>query len=451
MTTPTLKSKSSIGNLGDPHTGLPEVYTRGNFEETALKQKYGVQPSRKEQKQFKRYLNSDAGVAAKNSWLKSENEKELASYNEYAKALSAKSQARVQAVKDAFYKDFPKWNDSEESTLSQPVSKLTPTITPRSDAEWNRIASEATNGQLKTMADVKKWQANNGFTGDAIDGKFGKNSLAKWNALKSNSAASSSANPAVSATSELVSKTAPTLPRASSGTPDLTQSSVTEQSSPFNFDAFVKGEGLNTVVKDGKRYAHYDPNRLGDFYIDESGNVFRRGFDHSVDIAYTKNTKVASTKLRENLNNLFQMIGNYKQGGTMNRINYFQQGGAAPQQGNVQEQVIALVQAAMQGDQKATQTVNQIMEAAKAGDQQAVQLAQMIQKVAQKMQGQVTAAKWGSKLEYIKRLKYAKGGKTCPECEKAEIEKSTKKPVKKVDEKACGGKARKHYFGGKFV
>jgi hypothetical protein len=32
----------------------------------------------------------------------------------------------------------------------------------------------------------------------------------------------------------------------------------------------------------------------------------------------------------------------------------------------------------MQGDQKATQTVNQIMEAAKAGDQKAAQLAQMI-------------------------------------------------------------------------
>ena len=39
-------------------------------------------------------------------------------------------------------------------------------------------------------------------------------------------------------------------------------------------------------------------------------------------------------------------------------------------------------------------------------------------------------AKWGSKLEYIKNLKYAKGGKTCPSC-------------KKVEEKACGGKTKK--------
>ena len=131
-----------------------------------------------------------------------------------------------------------------------------------------------------------------------------------------------------------------------------------------------------------------------------------------------------------------------KQGGTMNRINYFQQGGAAPQQQDLQQQIIALVQAAMQGDQKATETVNKIMEAAKAGDQQAVQLAQMIQQVVEQMKGQATTAKWGAKLGYIKSLKYAKGGKACPACEKG----------KQIEMKACGGKkakkAKKRYFGG---
>jgi hypothetical protein len=40
-------------------------------------------------------------------------------------------------------------------------------------------------------------------------------------------------------------------------------------------------------------------------------------------------------------------------------------------------------------------------------------------------------------LDYIKSLKFAKGGKTCPVCEK------------KVEMKACGGKkAKKRYFGG---
>ena len=124
-----------------------------------------------------------------------------------------------------------------------------------------------------------------------------------------------------------------------------------------------------------------------------------------------------------------------KQGGTM-KTKYFQQGGAAPQQ-DMQQQVIALVQAAMQGDQKATETVNQIMEAAKAGDQKAMQIAQMIQAVAEQMQGQATAAKWGAKLNYIRSLKYAKGGKTCPTCNQ------------KIEMKKCGGKkAKKKYFGG---
>ena len=120
----------------------------------------------------------------------------------------------------------------------------------------------------------------------------------------------------------------------------------------------------------------------------------------------------------------------------MNKVKYFQQGGVAPQQ-DLQQQVIALVQAAMQGDQQATQQVNQIMEAAKSGDPKAAQIAQMIQQVVQQMQGQATSAKWGAKLRYIQSLKYAKGGKTCPECEK-----------KKIEEKKCGGKAKKRYFGG---
>jgi len=127
-----------------------------------------------------------------------------------------------------------------------------------------------------------------------------------------------------------------------------------------------------------------------------------------------------------------------KQGGIMNKINYFQQGGAAPQQ-DIKSQIVALVQAAMQGDQKATQTINQIMEAAKAGDQQAIQLAQLMEQVLKELKGQATSAKWGTKLGYIRSLKYAKGGKTCPACEKG----------KQIEMKACGGKkAKKRYFGG---
>ena len=170
--------------------------------------------------------------------------------------------------------------------------------------------------------------------------------------------------------------------------------------------------------------------------------------------SYTPQYEAWSKKYNE-----AKATGFKKQGGTMNRINYFQQGGAAPQQ-DMQKQIENLVKAAMSGDQKATKTINQIMEAAKAGDQQAAQIAQMIQTVAQQMQGQqdqqAPLAKWGSKLQYIRSIKYAKGGVACPACQAgAKIptpqDKAYLKSTKKVEEKACGGKAKKtkkRYFGG---
>lgn len=169
-------------------------------------------------------------------------------------------------------------------------------------------------------------------------------------------------------------------------------------------------------------YTPSDPNTLqANFYSPKRKNsVFAREINPEFITWQNNYRKAAKNKF-------------YKQGGTMTRINYFQQGGAAPQQQNMQQQVVALVQAAMQGDQKATQTVNQIMEAAKQGDQQAMQVAQMIQQVAQQMK---TSAKWGAKLQYVRSLKYAKGGKTCSACmEKGGSAKKTKsvKTVAKKD------------------
>lgn len=82
----------------------------------------------------------------------------------------------------------------------------------------------------------------------------------------------------------------------------------------------------------------------------------------------------------------------YKNGGQM--INYYQQGGQAQ---DMQQQVIQLVQAAMQGDQQANQSIKQIMDAAQKGDQQAAQIAQLIQQVVQQMQSS-RKARLGAKL-----------------------------------------------------
>lgn len=103
------------------------------------------------------------------------------------------------------------------------------------------------------------------------------------------------------------------------------------------------------------------------------------------------------------------------------------------QQSDIQQQIIQLVQAAAQGDQKATQQIEQIMQAAQQGNQQAIQIAQMIQQVIQAMQQQggqqKVMARYGTKLKYLQRLKgicpegeelvfFEKGGKMCKACQK---------------------------------
>ena len=116
----------------------------------------------------------------------------------------------------------------------------------------------------------------------------------------------------------------------------------------------------------------------------------------------------------------------------------------------------------MQGDQQATQQIQQIMQAAQQGDQQAAQLAQMIQQVAQQLQQQqVQAAKFGAKLNYIKQLRgvcpegyemqyFKAGGQLCKQCvaKQKKMEEGGKAPSNPVDAFKCGRKVKKHENGG---
>lgn len=81
------------------------------------------------------------------------------------------------------------------------------------------------------------------------------------------------------------------------------------------------------------------------------------------------------------------------------------------QGGQMEQQLVQLVQAAMSGDQKATQQIDNIMQAAQQGDQQAIQIANYIQKIAKQLQGSIKA-KLGTKLTYYDYLK--KGGAIYP-------------------------------------
>ena len=118
----------------------------------------------------------------------------------------------------------------------------------------------------------------------------------------------------------------------------------------------------------------------------------------------------------------------FKQGGQMYKYaagaQMVQPQQASGQQG-IEQQAIALVQAAMQGDQQANQTIQQIMQAAKQGDQQAVQVAKLLKAIVQQMQGS-RKARLGAKLNYFKQtcecpegqevVYFKKGGELCKVC-----------------------------------
>lgn len=98
---------------------------------------------------------------------------------------------------------------------------------------------------------------------------------------------------------------------------------------------------------------------------------------------------------------------------------------ASGQQG-IEQQAMALVQAAMQGDKQANQTIQKIMQAAQQGDQQAAQVAQLLKNIVQQMKGS-RKARLGAKLNYIKQsigecpegqevVYFKKGGEICKAC-----------------------------------
>lgn len=421
----------------------PELYQKQSFNDFARQTFFGNKElNRKQTKKLNKYLNSEQGQAAALAHEKRESQKYLDSWDARLKAYMDAQNASHNTLKKELTKNL---NDYKASVAAQETDSETDPETGNlwqkegwnDYNDWKKWYDIAVKYGFENTHAVKTWQQQNGL---AADGKFGKQSIAKWNALK---------NP-TGEKSGLVSKTA--AQQTVSTTP-ITREQL------LNTNYFRPHRGFQkTVVIDGVRYPvivtkgldennEYGLKNDQSYALDTNTGMIRElnedGFGalsggwankngnwltiNNTLLEKKSTPKVTAETLTEN--------HIYKQGGTM-KTKYFQQGGAAPQQ-DMQQQVIALVQAAMQGDQKATETVNKIMEAAKAGDQQAMQIAQMIQAVAEQMQGQATAAKWGAKLNYIRSLKYAKGGKTCPTCNQ------------KIEMKKCGGKkAKKKYFGG---
>lgn len=118
---------------------------------------------------------------------------------------------------------------------------------------------------------------------------------------------------------------------------------------------------------------------------------------------------------------------------------------ASGQQG-MEQQAMALVQAAMQGDQQANQTIQKIMQAAQQGDQQAAQVAKLLQAIVQQMKGS-RKARLGAKLDYIKQsigecpegqevVYFKKGGEICKICAGKKMQDGGKSdPIKNFKKK----------------
>lgn len=115
------------------------------------------------------------------------------------------------------------------------------------------------------------------------------------------------------------------------------------------------------------------------------------------------------------------------------------------QQG-IEQQAMALVQAAMQGDKQANQTIQKIMQAAQQGDQQAAQVAQLLKNIVQQMKGS-RKARLGAKLDYIKQsigecpegqevAYFKKGGDICKVCAGKKMQDGGKSdPIKNFKKK----------------
>lgn len=455
---------------------VPEAYKSRSFNDVKLKELYGTGPTASQQRKFNKYLQSEQGQWDKFNFDKEESEK-----------VFAAAEARMKARTDFYQKQ----RDAERAQFEQAAA---------AQAVVNPVNTNGDNTPVDTTKQWSQHMTQLGYTPVTLSNgsrAFKNNNNVYYN------------NGRMMANGKMS---------------NYDYNTLTSVKSPQTQTRVIASEVVNNNIPElkGRKNEYSTEAELeNEFAVLYNQHVLNNKYDiknnaHGVipqmkkEGGYDDAWKAFRNKY-EKTGNWFTRSYVYKnkQGGTMNKIKYFQQGGqptAQAGQQDIQQQVSALVQAAMQGDQKATQTVNQIMEAAKAGDQQAMQLAKMIQAEIQKMQGQATTAKWGAKLGYIKSLKYAHGGKTCPACDKGskvkvaykDIDKETYKKLptntqreasmhaehnaseynkngtyktvhkptaedstmidkkhlsvnmkkKYTDKKECGGKAKKRYFGG---
>lgn len=405
-------------------------YNQKKFKDEKLAALQGLMPERRATRIVNRYLRSDAGQQEEAAFVKAEIEKQNASRDAYlakarqqiwdkypAQTLTPTAEIPAQQVTP----ELPKLQPKTQPVAAPRAGGNTPPATPTVPSGQRAVPTPSAGGGETPATPSEYYTDNKGNRYSYIDNKLTQlteDQTSNWThkgAIKDMEAFKQAA-------------------AANSKHIDFGGIKwINPYFTGFDLDTFAKQAGLSEKkVFDGNTYYRYDPDGLGDYWVSDNGSIYnssvggglgrlRSGVIDGNSMAGYKQlvTALNAAKAGQSVGRLGRMAN----GGTMNRINYFQRGGAAPQQ-DVKAQVVALVQAAIQGDEKANQQVNQIMEAAKAGNQQAVQLAQMITEVAKQLQGQATSAKWGAKLDYIHALKCGgktrkkkqHGGKFCPSC-----------------------------------
>ena len=245
----------------------------------------------------------------------------------------------------------------------------------------------------------------------------------------------------ITPTAELPTASTAELPTAPTPTYNRSQTRDYMRSIGMNPYDYSGGErkALRTYLNNpGSMDSKYQP------FINQVQNQRTQKMVDSIGTNQLLKPETDTNKLNNQLVNL-----KFKKGGQMYKYSagaqMVQPQQASGQQG-IEQQAMALVQAAMQGDQQANQTIQKIMQAAQQGDQQAAQVAQLLKAIVQQMKGS-RKARLGAKLDYIKQsigecpegqevVYFKKGGEICKVCAGKKMQDGGKSdPIKNFKKK----------------
>ena len=247
----------------------------------------------------------------------------------------------------------------------------------------------------------------------------------------------------ITPTAELPTAELPTAELPTAPTPTYNRSQTRDYMrsigmNPYNYSGGER-KALRTYLNNpGSMNSKYQP------FINQVQNQRTQKMVDSIGTNQLLKPETDTNKLNNQLVNL-----KFKQGGQMYKYaagaQMVQPQQASGQQG-IEQQAMALVQAAMQGDQQANQTIQKIMQKAQQGDQQAAQVAQLLKAIVQQMKGS-RKARLGAKLDYIKQsigecpegqevVYFKKGGEICKVCAGKKMQDGGKSdPIKNFKKK----------------